>query len=385
MRRRPLIGRQRWIAAAALTCAVAVVFSAAGCHSKKSKQKQIAEKVAAVEGMAAIPASADVVAGADVAALARSPLVERAVGQMLASDPGLSTELDKLFSGCGINPARDVRSVLVAMDTAGGATSNRALLVASGTLSENQIASCVGRRMSALGGKLVQQPLNGRTEYHADAPPGRTDVWFAFGSKDVVVVSSSEDFLTEALGKGARLSDVPELAALVDRARTEGAALWAAGKVAPEVGKGLQSATGGSVGPPAAMFGHVTLTAGLEAQLGVVVSSPDEANKAVLLAKQQLAIVSQLAQKWDLGRLVAKIRVSAKDDTLLLDLALDEQDLRAALAPIDSAPDADQTTTPLTSPKSPGNTGKSKSGAPDRATPPTHAPQPSPAQSESKE
>ena len=234
--------------------------------------------------------------------------------------------------------------------------------------------------MSALGGKLVQGPLGGRTEYHADAPPGRTDVWFAFGSKDVVVVSSSAAFLSEALGKGARLSDDPELAALVARARTDGASLWAAGKVAPDVGKGLQAATGGKVGPPTAMFGHLTLGSGLEGELGVVLGSADDANKSVSLAKSQLAIVSQLAQKWDLGRLVAKIAVTAKDDTLLLDLTLDERDLRAALAPIDSGTGADQTTSPL---NSPGNTGKS--GAPDRATPPAGKRRPSPAQSESKE
>ncbi|HLU68375.1 MAG TPA: hypothetical protein VKZ63_18955 [Kofleriaceae bacterium] len=332
-----------------LAAAAALLLSAAaGCKddSKGGGGGDAAKRVAAVAGMSAIPASADVVLGADVAALAGSELVQRAVGRMLLADPGLSREVDQLFEGCGFRPERDLRTVLLAMDSGDG-EADRTLLVATGTLKEGAIASCVARHMASVGGRLSQKAVGGRPHYHADAPPDRLDVWFAFGAPDTVVVSSSPELLAEALGEGARVSSDAEMAGLIDRARQDEPALWAAGRVAPEIGAGLKEATGGAIGPPVALFGHIGLTAGLKAELGVVLSSPEEASSAVSLAKQQLAFLAQVAQKWKLGALVTRIQAEAKGPTVHLRLALDQAELAAALAPIDSGAPDDQTTAPL--------------------------------------
>ena len=92
--------------------AVALVVTAwatAGCKSKK-KGERAAEAVAAIEGMDAVPASVDVVLGADVRALMRSELVERAGQRMLLADPGLSKELERLWTGCKLKPSKDLRT-----------------------------------------------------------------------------------------------------------------------------------------------------------------------------------------------------------------------------------------------------------------------------------
>lgn len=329
--------------------AVALVLlagAAAGC--KSDKKKGAAAAVAAIEGMDAVPASIDVVLGADVRALMRSELVERAAQRMLLADPGLSKELDALFTGCKLTPSRDLRVVVLAMDTdaSGGAARERALMVASGTLSEGSIAACVAQHLTALGGQLVQAQVDGRTHYHADAPPDRIDVWFAFGSKDTVVVSSSPDLLAEALASGPRLGDDAALAGLIERARRPGAALWAAGRVAPDVGEGLASVSGGAIGAPRAMFGHVVVEAGLSAELGVELASPEEATAAVSAARTQLGILAQVAQKWKLGRLVAKVTPEAIESTVFLRLALTPDELRAAVAPIDTGAVGGETATP---------------------------------------
>jgi hypothetical protein len=329
-----------------LAAAVLLLLSAGGGCKRKSDEggDRAAAAVAAVEGISAIPASADVILGADVPALARSPLVERAFSRMLLADPGLSREVDQLFEGCGFRPERDLKTVLIAMDTAG---EDRTVLVASGELREGAIVSCVGRHMAALGGKLVQTSVDGRPHYHADAPPDRLDVWFAFGSSDTAVVSSSPEFLAEALGDGPRLANDAELAALIERARRETPAVWAAGRVSPEVGEELQRASGGQLRPPRAVFGHLSLDSGLEADLGVVLASPDEAKSAVSLTGSQLAILAQVAQKWRLGAVVGAIRPEAEGDTIHLRLRLDAAALAAAIAPIDSQGPAEQTTAPL--------------------------------------
>jgi hypothetical protein len=182
--------------------------------------------------------------------------------------------------------------------------------------------------------------------YQADAPPGRLDVWFAFGSPETVVVSSSAEFLAEALGTGPRLSDDGLMAQLIHRARKPDAAVWAAGRVSPAVGKGLAEATGGQIGPPRAMFGHVAAETGLRAELGVELSSPEEAKKALSLAQNQLRILAQVAQKWRLGRSVAKIATEAVGATLFFRATLDDEELRQVLAPIDRGARPDQNPAP---------------------------------------
>ena len=334
----------RLAAAAALVGAAAV--AAGGCSpSSEEDAKAVA---AAVEGMGAVPASADVILGADVGALARTAIIERAVAGMLTSDPGLREDLQKLIAGCGFEPARDLSSVLLAMDNPEkeGAGSDRVLLVATGHLSEAKLASCVGKHMSQLGGKLVEKPAGGRVIYQADAPPGRLDVWFAFGAPETLVVSSSPEFLAEALGGGPRAAGDGGMAQLIKRARSPGAALWAAGRVPAAVGKGLASATSGKISAPRAMFGHLAAETGLQAELGVELASADEAKAALSLAQTQLRLLSQVAQKWRLGRSVAKVSAEAVGTTLFFRANLTDDELRQVLAPIDRDAGSDQNPAP---------------------------------------
>jgi hypothetical protein len=331
-----------------LAALAALVAATGGCR-EKSAPEVAQEAIAAIEGMDAIPASADVVLGAEVGPLSRSVLVERAVARMLDSDPGLRGELEGLFAGCGFDPVGDLTTVLVAMDNPPDSppgSSDRALLVASGRLSEAKLASCVGQHMSKLGGQLVQKAVGGRVHYHADAPPGRTDVWFAFGSAKTVVASSSSEMLAESLGDGPRLAADSQMAELVHRARVGGASLWVAGRLPPEVGKGLVAATGGQVGAPRAIFGHLAAETGLTVVVGADMASPDEAKSAVSLANAQLRLLTQVAQRWRLGRAVAKITTEAEGSTAWLRLALTDEELRLALAPVDTDAGPEQNPAP---------------------------------------
>lgn len=334
----------RWCYAAAV-----LVAAAAGCKETSKKGERGAEAVADIEGMSAMPASIDAVLGADVPALARSELVDRAVTRMFLGDPGLKKSIDQLFAGCGFRPQKDIRTVLVGMDVDGAAAAGgeRTLLVATGHISEGAIASCVSKHMGQMGGALVETSVGGRTHYQADAPTGRQDVWFAFGSQDTVVVSSTAELLVEALGKTPRLADDKALAALIERARRPGAALWAAGKLPPEVGKGLANASGGQLAAPSAIFGNLSLEKGLSAEIGLQMTSPEQAKTAVSLAKRQLGLLAQIAQKWHLGQLVARIQPSAVERTLLLQITLGDAELAQVLAPIDTPGPGDQTTAPL--------------------------------------
>jgi hypothetical protein len=332
----------RWFAAAVLVAA------AVGCKERSKGGSSGA--VASIEGMSAMPASIDAVFGADVPSLARSELVDRAVTRMFLGDPGLRKEIDQLFAGCGFRLESDLTTVLVGMDIDGAAAAGRerTILVATGRLAEGKIATCVGRHMGQLGGgALVETQVAGRTHYQADAPTGRQDIWFAFGSEDTVVVSSTPELLTEALGKTPRLADDQAMAALIARARTQGASLWAAGKLPPEVGKGLAKASGGNLTPPTAIYGNLSLEKGLKGEIGVELASPEEAKSAVSLAKRQLGVIAQVAQKWRLGPLVARIEVAAVERTLLVRLGLTDAELSQVLGPIDTPGASQQSTAPI--------------------------------------
>jgi hypothetical protein len=99
------------------------------------------------------------------------------------------------------------------------------------------------------------------------------------------------------------------------------------------------------------MFGHLAAETGLTAELGVDLASPDEANSAVSLAKGQLRILTQVAQRWKLGRAVAKVSAEASGATLYVRLALTDDELRQALAPIDTDAGADQNPAPPEEPQ----------------------------------
>lgn len=326
----------------AAALAAALLVSPAGCkRNQKSKQ----DSPAHIEGLAAVPASIDVVIGIDVERLSKSELARRAITRMFMADPGLEKELDELLGGCQIAPAEDVRSIVLAVDTDGAQGLDR-MLVASGELSESAISACVGKHLGEIGGRLSQTMVDGRPHYFADAPPGRVDVWFAFGSKETVVVASSAELLADAMGTSERIADRDQMAALIERSRTDAAAIWAAGRVTQDIGQGLAEASGGRLDPPQAMFATAELEEGLRVRLGVVMASGDQAKDSVSMAKTQLGVLAQLAQKHRLGDLVRAIEVSSEGQTLEMALAVSKKQLATLIGPIDTEPPDDQTTAP---------------------------------------
>jgi hypothetical protein len=94
------------------------------------------------------------------------------------------------------------------------------------------------------------------------------------------------------------------------------------------------------------MFGHLLIEEGVAAELGVDLASPEEATTAVTAARTQLGVLAQVAQKWKLGRLVAKVTPEASESTVFLRLVLDADELRAAVAPIDTEATGVETATP---------------------------------------
>jgi hypothetical protein len=309
------------------------------CKGKRDDAQESAPEPAAVRpaqvaGLTAIPSDAAVVVGFNVHKLRDAALVQRGLRAVFDNDPGLGRRVTALLSDCGIDPRTDLATLLIAT----GATPDQALLVATGAMDEARLPACVETATAAAGGAVSRVTWDdGRVAWASEPRAGRT-VWFAFGAPRTVVASTSEAWLRQALARGAKgIRSNADMQAILNRVDRQ-AGMWAAGRVDPQLGGGLARVTGGEVkSPPLFMFAHLYVDKGLRAELAAVMASEDDAATLVRFARAQLQTYEIIAQGAGLGRLVASLRVDARDDTVFLKLELSEGELDDAVSRIDKA------------------------------------------------
>jgi hypothetical protein len=333
-----------------LATLVAVAALAGGCGSKKSKAAP------EVSGLAAVPASATAVVVADVASVIDSPLVQRAVDQLLMRDPQLSERWQHLSTSCKLD-ARKLKHVVLAIGPSerAGAGTGPVLMVVTGQLVETELAACVRSMVGQGGGTLTAKDLGGRTLYQAkDA--NRT-MFFAFGKADTVVLGSNEAYVTEALGTGKKARDNAELAGwftLVDQK----APLWAAGKVDERVSGGLVKLTEGKVAKgPAAIVMSANPSNGLTMEVGAVMTSDQDAKTLESFAKTQLGLMAMAAQAQSLGKVVNKITISAEKQVVRFKAALGVEEVNLLISALDGGGVTAQDSPPAPDPGSAAGSG----------------------------
>jgi hypothetical protein len=318
-----------------------------------------------VTGLAAVPADVRAVLGINVEAIADAWLVERAVEQMFLRDPGLAARVDNLITTCRFDPAKDLRSLVLALGAE--AHADQALMVAVGTFSEPEVAACVQSSLAEDGGTLTQTEVDGRRFYQASARSDRADsVWFTFGDPTTLVVATSSGWLAEAVGKGDKVLSRQPMAAWIERANPR-AGIWAAGAIDAQIGKELVELTSGQLAaPPRALFGHIELKDGLSLSLSAIAASDKDVQALVGLANAQLGMGALALQRYGLGPVISKLTVAAEGDTLHLRFALTEEELKDVLSRIDTTNAPEQDTR---SGKSASEGGEAEPGA----APPTAA------------
>lgn len=319
----------------------------AGCKDDTDKKQEPPPPPDEVSGLAAVPASVRVVVGANVPAIADSWLVERAIGQMFARDPGLETRVRALIDECRVDPARDLQSLVIALGQA--PDEDQAVMVATGRFVETEVAKCVSKSLSADGGTLSASTVDRRTFYHAKGPAGDTpardrSVWFTFGDERTLIVATSSAWLSKAVAPDDKVLSAQPMAGWIEQANTK-AGLWGAGMLDDAVGADLVTLAGGRISAaPRAMFGHVALERGLGLELAALMVSPDDAKSLVSLAKSQISLGVLALQRYGIGPLLTKLTVDADDDTVYVRFSLSEDELKQALARIDTTTERAQDT-----------------------------------------
>jgi len=300
---------------------------ATGCGKKHKAAPE-------ASGLAAVPASATALVVADVVRVIDSPLVERAVDQLLLRDPTLRDRWQGLYNNCKLD-ARKLKHVVLAIgprEATGG--TGPVIMVATGQIVESDLASCVRTIVGQGGGTLTAQDIGGRTLYQAK--DGNRTMYFAFGKADTVVLGSNEAFVTEALGPGKKVADNAELQGwmkLVD----QNAPVWAVGKVDERVRGGLVKLTSGKVTQgPVAMVMSANPSDGIGIEVGAVMASEQDAKALESFAKAQQGLMAMAAQAKSLGKIVDKLTISAEKQVVRFKAALTAADINLIISALDA-------------------------------------------------
>lgn len=319
----------------AALASIALVAALAGCGSKKHGN---GAPPAAVTGLAAVPATARVVVGADVAKLAASPIVKRAVEQLFLRDATLSDGWSHVRDACKLDLVKQVKRVMLVLgpEVAGAKPgTGPVLMIATGAIPEQDLASCVRSLVGKGGGALTAKALGARTLY--TVKDGNRVMYLAYGDLETVVMGTSEPFVTEALSTGPKVSANPAMAVLLDQA-DQNAPLWAVGQVNPEVREGLvRVASGALKAGPTAFIGSADPTAGATLELRAIMATPEDAKQLESMVKAQLGLLIMGAQLKSLGGVVSKVVASTSGTAMKLRAELTPDDVNHVLSMLDEA------------------------------------------------
>jgi len=322
--------------------AIAIVLAFA-CGKKSGTEAPPPE----VTGLAAVPSSAEIVIAVDIEKLAGSPIVTRAAEQLLLRDAQLAQSWAHVRDECKLDVTKQIKRLTIAL----GPSPNPAkpggpvLMVATGAIGETELSACVRSLVGKGGGQLTAKPLDGRTLYQVK-DQNRT-MFFSFGRADTVVLGTSEAYVTEALGKGKKATDHPELAAWM-KLTNQNAPLWAIGRVSERVKTGLSRVTQGQVKTgPTAFVGSADLSDGAKLELGAVMSNAEDAKQLESQIKAQLAMLVMVAQAKSLGTVVQKVKLSVDGNVVRIAANLTMDDVNHVLSMLDGGGPPAQDSPPL--------------------------------------
>ena len=318
----------RTIVPVALALALAL-----GCGKKAEHSGPAAE----VTGLAAVPSTAEAVIGADVAKLAASPIIERAIDQLVVRDAKLAASWQRLREGCTIDVAKQIKRVLLVLGpvaTGGAAGTGPTLLIATGTIAETELSDCIGKFAGKGGGSVTGKDVSGHTVYQVKDGP--RSMYYAFGRPDTVVLGTSEAYVIEAIGPGKKALDHPELAGwlkLVD----QNAPVWSVGRVPSVVALGLVKVVPDLKTGPVGFLGSTDPTHGLKLALGVVMASAEDAKKLESFANDQKKVMTMVAQAKSLGVWANKLSFESNGSIVWMRAPLEMEDVNHLLSVLDGA------------------------------------------------
>ncbi|MBC7977510.1 MAG: hypothetical protein H7138_21250, partial [Myxococcales bacterium] len=296
----------------------------------------------------AVPATAEVVVGADIAKLAGSPVIDRAVEQLLLHNAALAERWQRVQDGCKLDITKQVKRVMLAIGPHPGPEpgTGPVIMVVIGSIPEADLKNCVGRMIGTGGGTVTGKTVAGRTLYLAK--DGNRTMYFGYGRPDTIVLGSSEAYVSEALGAGAKAPENPDLTRWLTLVN-QNAALWAVGRTDKRVRDGLVRVMQNKVAAgPVAFAATADLADGAKLALGAVMGTSQDAKSLESYVKGELALLTAAAQWKSLGAIVGKLSVAAENDVVQFRVPLTVDDLNQLLSALDGGSTPAQDSAPPT-------------------------------------
>jgi len=328
--------------------AIAVLALAAGCGKKPSGQSGPPPEIT---GLAAVPASAEAVLGANLAKLIDSPVIDRAVEQLLLHNPVLAERWGRVKDDCKIDLAKQVKRVMLAIGphpqgSATGPGTGPVIMVVIGSIPEADLKDCVAKLVGGGGGAVTGKLVAGRTLYLAK--DGNRAMYFAYGKPDTIVLGANEAYVTEALGAGKKATDNPDLTRWLKLVNQD-SSVWAVGRTDERVRNGLVQLTQGKLSAgPIAYTATADLAAGASLSLDAVMAKPGDAKNLESFVKGELALLTAAAQWKSLGSVVGKITVGVDNEIVHFRAPLSVDDLNQLLSALDGGSTPAQDSAPPT-------------------------------------
>jgi hypothetical protein len=298
---------------------------------------------AAVDGLGALPAEVGVIVGLDVRRLGASALARRAADRALLGDPLIEASLTALAGRCGLDPARDLETVLLGIAPEGAVAGS--VMVARGKLDPKRLIDCLGKVLAEGGGALEATTVAGAPAWSvrtgaAGEPPR---VWITFGGPQTLIMTDREAWLEKARDPAApKAKGRADLMGYVGRIDTA-KGIWLVAVLPDKAGRRLVSAADGAVkGPAKAIYGHLDLTGGLAAELHVELADADDAQRAVAHLRKQLPLLGITARAAGMGKLVTNVRLETDGAVVRARLQLDARELAEIEARIGRQPPAEE-------------------------------------------
>lgn len=328
----------------ALIAFALVAIASAGCKGGKNTPSGPPPEVT---GLAAVPVTAQVIIGADVAKLSASPIVTKAVEQLLMRDTELSESWSHVVDSCKIDLTKQIEHVMLALgppNTGGAVGTGPVLMVAVGKVSEPDLASCVRTMVGKGGGALTSKTVGGRTIYLVK--DGNRTMHFGFGRPDTIVLGTDEAWVTDGLSAGKKATDNAELMTWLKQV-DQRSPVFAVGKVDERTSSGLAKSSNGQLTKgPVAFVASMDPTDGAKLLLGVIMPDAASAKQLETFAKAEMTLVSGLAQMKSLGTVVNKVQLSTVENQLKFTASLSMTEVNQLLSVLDEPAPPAQVTPP---------------------------------------
>lgn len=322
----------RGVLVAAAAVAALAAAGAGGCGKKPAHHAGPSPELT---GLAAVPSTADVIVGVDVARLVESPIVTRAVEQLLAREQSLAARWQDLRTYCKVE-INQVHHLMIALGPpppGGKHGTGPMILIATGKISEPELVKCVREFVGKGGGTLVVKDVGGRPIYQVEES-NRT-MFVAFGRTDTVILGNNEAYVSEAVGNGKKALEQPELAGWL-KVADQRAPVWVVGRVSDRLKTGLVRASNGLLKNGAlAYIGSLDLSSGVKGELLALMESPEDAKQLESLLNLNLTSLTWAAQLKSLGKVVKKLSVAAQGTNVRFTVPLAMDDVNQLLLALD--------------------------------------------------